>query len=66
MTSPVLSLHHLHGAGALLGSLVRGFAWSVGWMLARGLGLPVALGALVVLGGAWWWFSRRRARSRAS
>lgn len=56
---------HAHGAGGLLASLARGFAWSVGWMIARGLGLPASLVVLVLLAGSWWWFSRRRRVSRS-
>jgi hypothetical protein len=54
---------HVHGSGSgLFASLARGFAWSVGWMVARGLGLPVALAVLVVGGGLWWLLSRRSSR----
>lgn len=49
-----------HGGGSgILAYLARGFAMSVGWMIARGLGIPGAVAALVV-GGVVWWLWRRR------
>lgn len=54
-------MHNVHGwIGPLLESLARGFAWSVGWMLARGLGLPAA-GAGLLLFVVFLWFRRRKA-----
>jgi hypothetical protein len=55
--------HHFASHG-LVSSLVRGFAWSVGWMIARGLGLPAAGAVLVLLLVGAWWRSRRRRRLR--
>jgi uncharacterized iron-regulated membrane protein len=52
-------MHHL-AAHDLFASLLRGFAWSVGWMLARGLGLPVAAAVLAVVGLVLWLRRRRR------
>lgn len=46
------TLWHSHGFNfsSLVETLVRGFAWSVGWMAARDLGLPAAGVVLIVLG----------------
>ena len=51
-------------SGNLLESLMRGFAWSIGWMLARQLGWPIAAGVLGVVLLFVWWRRRRGASAR--
>jgi hypothetical protein len=51
-----------HGHADVFAWLARGFASSIGWMLARAIGWPVAL--LVLLAGVLflWWRKRRATR----
>lgn len=56
----VLAYSQHGGASDLVGYVVRGFAMSVGFMIARGMGVPAALASLVVGGLAWWLWRRRR------
>lgn len=58
-------LSHHHGlVSGLLVSLLHGLAWSAGWMIARGLGLPAALALLGLVAVGWLIFSAWRSRRR--
>lgn len=61
MTMAAFSI--LHGHGDLFAWLARGFATSIGFMLAREMGWPVA-SAVLCLGGLLYWWRKRRATRR--
>lgn len=58
----ILAPAYVHDSPGVFDWLARGFVSSVGWMIARGLGLPGALAGVVVV--ALWYGFRRRARRR--
>jgi hypothetical protein len=50
----ILAPAQLHNSPGVFDWLARGFVSSVGWMIARGLGLPGALVGVAVI-GFWYW-----------